>query len=151
MAINRFYIHKVTLRGAKTGNSPVDRSKLGTKRNILTDKNGIPLSVIISSASTHDINLVTEVVDNAVIKRKKRRERRTGRQHLCLDKGYNSVQEEQELIKRGYLLHIPIRKKKKKKTDKEEEQEEAKLIPFRIKILSKEMGCRKNKFMAQQV
>ena len=33
-----------------TGNNPVDRSKLGTKRHILTDKNGIPLSAVISSS-----------------------------------------------------------------------------------------------------
>ena len=34
-----------------TGSNPtVDRSKLGTKRHILTDKEGIPLSVVISSA-----------------------------------------------------------------------------------------------------
>jgi len=98
----------------------------------LTDKNGIPLSVIISSASTHDINLVTDVVDNAVIKRKKSGRKRSGRQHLCLDKGYNSAEEEQELIKRGYLLHIPI-KKKKKKTD----NEEAKVMPFRKKYSPK--------------
>ena len=30
------------------GHNPTDRSKLGTKRHILTDKNGIPLSVVIS-------------------------------------------------------------------------------------------------------
>ena len=47
-----------------TGSNPIDRSKLGTKRHILTDKKGIPLSVVISSASTHDIKLVTNVVDN---------------------------------------------------------------------------------------
>ena len=52
-----------------TGNNPTDRSKLGTKRHILTDKKGIPLSAVISSASTHDIKLVTDVVDNTVIKR----------------------------------------------------------------------------------
>ena len=52
-----------------TGSNPVDRSKLGTKRHILTDKNGIPLSAIITSASTHDIKAVTDVIDNAVIKR----------------------------------------------------------------------------------
>ena len=40
-----------------TVSSPVDRSKLGTKRHILTDKQGIPLSAVISSASTHDIKL----------------------------------------------------------------------------------------------
>jgi hypothetical protein len=36
-----------------TGNNPTaDRSKLGTKRHILTDKKGIPLSIVISSANT---------------------------------------------------------------------------------------------------
>jgi len=99
-----------------TGNNPTDRSKLGTKRHILTDKKGIPLSVIISSANTNDIKLVTDVVDNAVIRRpssKYRKGRTTVQQHLCLDKGYNSEHKEQELIKRGYVLHIPIKKKKK--------------------------------------
>ena len=52
-----------------TGNNPTDRSKLGTKRHILTDTKGIPLSAVMSSASTHDIKLVTNVVDNTVIKR----------------------------------------------------------------------------------
>ena len=61
-----------------TGNNPTDRSKLGTKRHILTDKKGIPLSVVISSASTHDINLVTDVVDNAVIARKRIRRKGEG-------------------------------------------------------------------------
>ena len=101
-----------------TGNNPTDRSKLGTKRHILTDKEGIPLSAVISSASTHDIKVVTDVVDNSVIKKphhhpnrikKKRKKRRL--QHLCLDKAYNSIQEEQEIIKRGYVLHITQKKK----------------------------------------
>ena len=35
------HIHKVAFRGAMTGNNPMDRSKLGTKRHILTDKKGI--------------------------------------------------------------------------------------------------------------
>ena len=53
------------------GSNPTDRSKLGTKRHILTDKEGIPISVVISSASTHDVKLVIDVwgVDNAVIKK----------------------------------------------------------------------------------
>jgi hypothetical protein len=92
----------------------------------LTEKKGIPLSVVISPANTHDIKLVIDVVDNTVIKRpkslsisksisKSRRQRRRLMQHLCLDKGYKSIEEEQELIKRGYILHMPIKKKKKKK------------------------------------
>ena len=101
-----------------TGNNPTDRSKLGTKRHILTDRKGIPLSAVISSANTHDIKLVTDVVDKVVIRRpsfkyRNRRIRIKRQQHLCLDKGYNSEHEEKELTKRGYILHIPIKKKKK--------------------------------------
>ncbi len=110
-----------------TGHNPTDRSKLGTKRHILTDKKGIPLSVVISSsASTHDIKLVTNVVDNAVIHKRppsyKTKTKGTGKrklQHLCLDKAYNSESEEQELIKRGYVLHIPSKRKKVKKEEQE--------------------------------
>jgi transposase len=101
----------------------------------LTDEKGIPISVVISSASTHDINLVTDVADNTVIKRPKsissskpRSGRRKRRQHLCLDKGYNSAQEEQELIKRDYVLHIPVKKKKRK--GKGAEEEEVEVITF---------------------
>lgn len=109
-----------------TGNNPTDRSKLGTKRHILTDKKGIPLSTVISPASTHDVKLVTEVVDTTVIKRPKslsRSRRRLLLQHLCLDKGYNSAEEEQKLIKRGYVLHVPVKKKKKKEGEGEDSEE----------------------------
>jgi len=45
------------------GSSPVDRSKLGkAKRHILTDKQGIPLSAVISSAIIHDIKAVTKML-----------------------------------------------------------------------------------------
>ncbi len=132
---------KSPLGGAMTGHNPIDRIKLGkTKRHILTDKNGIPLSVVISSASTHDIKLVTDVVDNSVIKRRRQRQlpshkpklgtrRRRRLQHLCLDKAYNSKSEEQELIKQGYVLHIPYKKKKGDEVD----EENTKAIPNRKK------------------
>lgn len=100
------------------GNNPIDRSKLGTKRHILTDKNGIPLSAVISPASTHDIKLVTDVVDCIVIKRpssSKQKSIRRKLQHLCLDKAYNSEPEGQELIKREYVLHIPQKRKRGEK------------------------------------
>ena len=123
-----------------TGNNPVDRSKLGTKRHILTDKEGIPLSAVISSASTHDIKLVTDVIDSAVIKRQSSSSsvptlgiRRRRLQHLCLDKAYNSEPEEQKLIKRGYILHIPY----KRKRGEEVNEEKAKAIPNRKKHSSK--------------
>jgi predicted ribonuclease toxin of YeeF-YezG toxin-antitoxin module len=108
-----------------TGSNPTDRSKLGTKRHILTDKKGIPLSAVISSASTHDIKLVTNVVDNIVIKQRRPSsyEPKSGRgklqQYLCLDKAYNSEPEEQELLKRGYVLHMPYKRKKGEAVDEQ--------------------------------
>ena len=105
----------------------------------MTDKKGIPLSVVISPASTHDINLVTDVVDNTVIKRPKStssskpRSERRRLQHLSLDKAYISEQEEQELIKRGYVLHIPIKKKKKKGGEKVDEEDKTEDKPNRKK------------------
>ena len=38
-----------------TGPNPTDRGKSGTKRHVLTDQSGIPLSVTITSANTHDM------------------------------------------------------------------------------------------------
>jgi hypothetical protein len=105
-----------------TGSSPVDRSKLGTKRHILTDKQGIPLSAAISSASTHDIKAVIDVIDNAVIKRPtttttvstfiSTTKQRMAHQHLCLDRAYNSKSIENEIINRGYVPHIPYKRKR---------------------------------------
>ena len=91
------------------GRNPTNRSKLGkTKRHVLADKKEIPLSIVISSVSTHNIELVTSVDDDMAIKRPssyKPKTRRGRKLHLCLDEDYNSELEEQELIKRGYVLY----------------------------------------------
>ncbi len=69
------------------------------------------------------------MIENRVIKRPPpssyktkttgRRRRRRKLQHLCLDKAYNSEPEEQELIKRGYVLHIPPKRKRGEKEEQE--------------------------------
>jgi transposase len=106
-----------------TGSSPVDRSKLGTKRHILTDKKGIPLSVVITSASTHDIKAVTDVIDNAIFIKPHEnllstiKTRRKHHQHLCLDRAYSSKPIEKEIIKRGYVPHTPYKRKRGQKRE----------------------------------
>jgi transposase len=116
-----------------TGSNPTDRSKLGTKRHILTDKKGIPLSVIITSANTHDIKAVTDVVDNAVVNHHHHHHHqppsptltaktKTIKQHLCLDRAYSSKVVEQEIIKRGYVPHIPHKRKRGKEKTKDKEK-----------------------------
>ncbi len=86
--------------GAMTGHNPADRSKLGTKRHILTDKNGIPLSIVITSANIHDVTVAIDTVDSIVIKRpsststSKLMYNQQKKQNLCLDKAYHSKEVE---------------------------------------------------------
>ena len=95
-----------------TGHNPTDRSKLGSKRHILTDKQGIPLSIFITSANTHDVIVATNTIDNIVIKRPSYNKSKH-KQNLCLDKAYHSKEVEQEMIKRGYIPHIRHRREEK--------------------------------------
>jgi transposase len=104
-----------------TGHNPTDRSKLGSKRHVLVDKNGIPLSVVITSANTHDVTVAIDTVDSMVIKRpivsspsSKPKNNQKKKQNLCLDKAYHSKEVEQEIIKRGYIPHIRHRKEEMK-------------------------------------
>jgi transposase len=98
-----------------TGHNPTDRSKLGSKRHILTDKDGIPLSTFITSANTHDVTVAIDTVDNIVIKRPSTSSKSKHKQNLCLDKAYHSKEVEQEIIKRGYISHIRHRREEEKK------------------------------------
>jgi hypothetical protein len=100
------------------GTNPTDRGKLGTKRHILTDKNGIPMSAVITPVNTSDIKVVTDVIDNAVIKKQRPTpskvspKTKTTKQHLCLDKAYCSKVVEHEIIKREYVSHMPHKRKR---------------------------------------
>jgi putative transposase len=103
-----------------TGHNPTDRSKLGSKRHILTDKNGIPLSTFITSANTHDVTVAIDTVDSIVIKRpssssKLMYNQKKQNQNLCLDKAYHSKEVEQESVKRGYIPHIRHRREEEEK------------------------------------
>ncbi|MFC4637694.1 IS5 family transposase [Deinococcus hohokamensis] len=51
------------LGGTETGPNPTDRGKLGTKRHLLVDGNGVPLAVLLSAANVHDSRMLEAVVD----------------------------------------------------------------------------------------
>jgi hypothetical protein len=89
----------------------------------LTDKKGIPISAMITSASTHDIKAVTGVIDNVVIKKQEQptpsnpsTKTKTIKQHLCLDRAYNSKVVEQKIINRGFVLHMPYKREREGST-----------------------------------
>jgi putative transposase len=68
---------------------------------MLTDKNGIPLSVVITAANTHDMKAAIRTLDRVVL-----RKRPKDTQNLCLDKGYDFPEIENESVSRGYTPHI---------------------------------------------
>ena len=51
------------MEGKKTGPSPVDRRKQGTKRSLLCDGRGVPLALAIHPASQHDSTTIDELLD----------------------------------------------------------------------------------------
>lgn len=48
--------------GPLTGPDPTDRGKPGTRIHLVTDRNGLPLSLGISDANTHDSLGLTRLV-----------------------------------------------------------------------------------------
>lgn len=70
----------------------------------MTDTNGLPLSLVVSGANTHDIKLVEDTLDAL-------QSGRLGRRlYLCLDKGYEAEWLEICLKARRYEPHIQSRK-----------------------------------------
>jgi putative transposase len=51
------------------GANPTDHGKKGTKRSILTDGKGIPLSVTVDGANCHDKKLVKRTLDAIIFER----------------------------------------------------------------------------------
>ena len=90
-------------RGDLTGPSPTDRAKSGVKRHILTDAEGIPVATTISGANVHDKWMLAPTLD-AVVVQAPRGPRRPD--NLCLDKGYDYRDTEQEVRDRRIEPHI---------------------------------------------
>jgi putative transposase len=104
VAVPRLELGQGAFRGDSTGPNPTDRGKLGTKRHILTDQRGTPLSAVITGANTHDMKAAMDTLDGIVVQRPPPRPYR--RQHLCLDKGYDFPEIEAGVIARRYVCHM---------------------------------------------
>ncbi|AMP06974.1 transposase DDE domain protein [Collimonas pratensis] len=47
----------------KTGSSPLDRCKLGSKHHLIIEQKGIPLAIILINANTHDVTQALPLVE----------------------------------------------------------------------------------------
>jgi putative transposase len=97
-------ITKAPLGGEATGKSPVDRGKSGTKRSLLCDRRGAPLSLVVTAANTHDKTVALETLDGIAAERPGKLIYRL--HHSCLDKGYDYADVIAGVLARGYILHL---------------------------------------------
>ncbi len=72
-----------------TGPNPTDRGKLGSKIHLITDRNGLPLSLGISGANMHDSLGLEPLVRGIPPIRSSRGPRRRRPAKLHADKGYD--------------------------------------------------------------
>jgi putative transposase len=98
---------KAPLGGEKTGPNPTDRAKKGTKRSLLTEAQGIPLSVAVAGANRNDHKLARETLENIEVERPKPSDQL--QQHLCLDKGYDYPDVRPLAEAFGFTAHIRAR------------------------------------------
>ena len=82
--------------------------KNGRKRSLLVDARGIPLSIIVSGANTHDVKLLAKTLEAVVCKRPQPRKWKP--QHLCADAGYKEKPAKQAVEAMSYRPHIKQRK-----------------------------------------
>jgi transposase len=87
--------------GEKTGPSPVDRRKKGSKHVVVVDGYGIPLAATVSAANAPDVTQLEGVVDAIPdVKGKPGRPRRRP-DELYGDRGFDSEPHREELRRRG--------------------------------------------------
>ena len=93
-----------TFWGDLIGPTPTDRGKAGTKRSLLVDGEGGPLSIVVAGANVHDAKLLEATLDAIVVERPQPTEEEP--QHLCLDKGYDNPSGRGAAAGHGYREHI---------------------------------------------
>ena len=105
---------KAPLDGAGTGANPTDRGKKSTKRIVLTDGKGIPLSVVVDGANRHDKKLVKRTLDAIFFERSSPEDII---QNICMDKGYDFTDIRKLVVDYGYTAHIKSREEENIRRD----------------------------------
>ena len=90
--------------GGAIGRNPTDRGKAGSKKSILVDGAGGPLSVVVAGANVHDTKLLALTLESIVVERPDGIDE--GTQNLCLDKGYDNPTGHRAVAAYGYRGHI---------------------------------------------
>ena len=99
---------KAPLAQEDAGPSPTDRGKKASKRHLLVDGRGVPLSIVVTAANVNDGKRIDHVLSAIVVKRERPPMRRS--KHLCADAGYRSAEALRIIDKHGYIAHVVDRR-----------------------------------------
>jgi len=97
----RFLVGTSCWGGRKTGPSPTDRSRPGSKHHILVDANGVPISAILTGANRNDVTQLLPLVDAIPPIRGARGRPLQKPKVIYADRGYDSDPHRQRLRERG--------------------------------------------------
>lgn len=90
-SVRRFGDRSGRKRGQKVGPNPTDRGKSVSKRHLLTDAFGLPLTVVLTAANVHDSKVFEGLLDAVPpINPSGRGRPRKRPKKLHADKGYDS-------------------------------------------------------------
>lgn len=93
--------------GEKTGNSPGERSKLGSEHHLLVEGRGVPLAVSLTGANRQDIPQLLTLVESLPRVRGKRGRPRQKPQRVQGDRAYDSEPHRRALKQRGSSRSSP--------------------------------------------
>ena len=100
--------------GKPWGKTPLTGEKNGSKRHLLVDGEGVPLSLVVTGANRHDVSQLETLLDAIIIERPDSFEYP---QQLCLDAGYTGAPAREIVVLRGFIPHI--RGRRQERTEKE--------------------------------
>lgn len=100
---------KSPLGGEATGKSPVDRRKLGTKINLVTEGGGLPIGISIANGNRHDTQLLIPLINSLY-----QQIPQSSNHFFHTDKGYISAKNRTALIENNYTPVMPQKKPKNK-------------------------------------
>jgi len=83
----------------------------GSKRHLLVDGRGVPLSLVVTGANRHDVSQLGAVLEKIIVKRPTPTKRRS--KHLCADAEYTGEPALQLIERHGYIPHVKGRGQEK--------------------------------------
>jgi len=96
-------------RKRRSGRTRPIGGKAGSKRHLLVDGRGVPLSLVVTGANAHDVTQLETVLGAIMVKRPHPRQRRS--KHLCADAGYRGQPARAIIEAHGYIPHVVNRRK----------------------------------------